>query len=270
VVLLALFAALVCLVLGLVFASGPWLIASLACSALAAIVLWRQRSQGKPATRSVPAGKAAAAKTGAPMQTSLVTGSAFAAKSGQRRPKPRAEERSDDAQVWVVDGKPDYHLPDCARIADADSEPIPLSQARADGFTECLGCTPVAGSATLVWVIDGRPDYHREDCSRLSRGTAEQVRLGQALDDGFSACEQCRPEGADTAVDDGAAEASAAAAPADAAPTDQVWVVDGRPRYHLESCMIIQDQDAEPIPLAQATEDGFMPCSMCEPFVSRV
>ncbi len=34
--------------------------------------------------------------------------------------------------------------------------------------------------------------------------------------------------------------------------------------------MIIKDQDAEPIPLTQATEDGFMPCSMCEPNVTRV
>lgn len=55
-----------------------------------------------------------------------------------------------------------------------------------------------------------------------------------------------------------------AAAPADAAGGD-VWVIDGRPRYHLGSCPIIQGQDAEPIPLDQAVEDGFMPCSLCEP-----
>jgi hypothetical protein len=44
-----------------------------------------------------------------------------------------------------------------------------------------------------------------------------------------------------------------------------VWVIDGRPRYHLEDCAIIKGQDAEPIPWEQATEDGFMPCSLCEP-----
>ena len=46
---------------------------------------------------------------------------------------------------------------------------------------------------------------------------------------------------------------------------DEVWVIDGRPRYHLQSCAIIQGQEAEPIPFDQATEDGFMPCSLCEP-----
>jgi hypothetical protein len=48
-----------------------------------------------------------------------------------------------------------------------------------------------------------------------------------------------------------------------------VWVIDGRPRYHLETCAIIQGQDAEPIPIEQATEDGFMPCSLCEPNIVR-
>ena len=52
-----------------------------------------------------------------------------------------------------------------------------------------------------------------------------------------------------------------------AATPDTVWVVDGRPRYHLGDCMIIKDQDAQEIPLAQASEDGFMACSMCQPAV---
>lgn len=46
---------------------------------------------------------------------------------------------------------------------------------------------------------------------------------------------------------------------------DEVWVIDGRPRYHLGDCAIIKGQDAESIPFEQATEDGFMPCSLCEP-----
>jgi hypothetical protein len=51
---------------------------------------------------------------------------------------------------------------------------------------------------------------------------------------------------------------------------DDVWVIDGRPRYHLLQCVIIQGQDAEPIPFDQAIEDGFMPCSLCEPQLVRV
>jgi hypothetical protein len=46
---------------------------------------------------------------------------------------------------------------------------------------------------------------------------------------------------------------------------DEVWVIDGRPRYHLGDCAIIKGQDAEPIPHSQATEDGFMACSLCQP-----
>ena len=49
------------------------------------------------------------------------------------------------------------------------------------------------------------------------------------------------------------------------ARADDVWVIDGRPRYHLGDCAIIKGQDAEPIPHSQATEDGFMPCSLCQP-----
>lgn len=50
---------------------------------------------------------------------------------------------------------------------------------------------------------------------------------------------------------------------------DQVWVIDGRPRFHLGDCAIIKGQDAEPIPYEQAAEDGFMPCSLCEPQAVR-
>jgi hypothetical protein len=49
----------------------------------------------------------------------------------------------------------------------------------------------------------------------------------------------------------------------------EVWVIDGRPRYHLGDCAIIKGQDAEAIPYDQATEDGFMPCSLCEPQAAR-
>ena len=53
------------------------------------------------------------------------------------------------------------------------------------------------------------------------------------------------------------------------ADADDVWVIDGRPRYHLGDCAIIKGQDAEAISFEQATEDGFMPCSLCEPHAAR-
>ena len=74
---------------------------------------------------------------------------------------------------------------------------------------------------------------------------------------------------ADTApAGDGSApdEIAADSAGADA---DAVWVIDGRPRYHLGNCAIIKGQDAEAIPFEQATQDGFMPCTLCEPHAGR-
>ena len=38
-----------------------------------------------------------------------------------------------------------------------------------------------------------------------------------------------------------------------------VWVIDGRPRYHLASCLIIKEQQTLAIPRSQALEDGFLP-----------
>jgi hypothetical protein len=49
-------------------------------------------------------------------------------------------------------------------------------------------------------------------------------------------------------------------------PADRdAWVVDGRPRYHREACEIIRDRPVEAIPHSQASEDGFIPCSLCQP-----
>ena len=64
-------------------------------------------------------------------------------------------------------------------------------------------------------------------------------------------------------------DATAAIGAAPPPRSSDVWVIDGRPRYHLGSCPIIQGQDAEPIPFDQAVEDGFMPCSLCEPSMAR-
>ena len=49
-----------------------------------------------------------------------------------------------------------------------------------------------------------------------------------------------------------------------------VWVIDGRPRYHLASCLIIKEQQTLAIPRSQALEDGFLPCALCEPNVVPV
>ncbi len=57
--------------------------------------------------------------------------------------------------------------------------------------------------------------------------------------------------------------------PADAAvvarlETD-VMVVDGRPRYHLTNCVHLLGREFEALPVREAVELGFTPCSLCEP-----
>ncbi len=46
---------------------------------------------------------------------------------------------------------------------------------------------------------------------------------------------------------------------------EPVWVIDGRPRYHLDSCGFLVGRESEPVPLQQAVEDGFTPCALCDP-----
>ena len=50
-----------------------------------------------------------------------------------------------------------------------------------------------------------------------------------------------------------------------AAMSTEVFVIDGRPRYHLRGCVHMLGRDSEPLPVSEAVELGFTPCSMCEP-----
>jgi len=45
-------------------------------------------------------------------------------------------------EVMVVDGRPRYHLPDCAHLAGRDAVPLTISEAREAGFTPCSLCKP--------------------------------------------------------------------------------------------------------------------------------
>lgn len=46
---------------------------------------------------------------------------------------------------------------------------------------------------------------------------------------------------------------------------DEVYVVDGRPRYHLADCPHLHSRESEPLPVGEAVELGFTPCGRCEP-----
>ncbi|MDT5035784.1 MAG: hypothetical protein QOE03_969 [Micromonosporaceae bacterium] len=62
-----------------------------------------------------------------------------------------------------------------------------------------------------------------------------------------------------------AQQVSAADAARVARMSNEVMVVDGRPRYHLVGCSHLVGRDGEPLPVHEAVELGFTPCSRCEP-----
>lgn len=67
----------------------------------------------------------------------------------------------------------------------------------------------------------------------------------------------------DTAHEDtGGTGAAATPAGVDDLP---VWVIDGEPDYHRPHCERLTGADAEPVPRAQALEDGFTACGLCRP-----
>jgi len=45
-------------------------------------------------------------------------------------------------EVLVVDEHPRYHLEGCRFLAGRDTFPLPLDEARTDGFTPCALCAP--------------------------------------------------------------------------------------------------------------------------------
>ncbi|EEP70879.1 hypothetical protein MCAG_01206 [Micromonospora sp. ATCC 39149] len=47
-----------------------------------------------------------------------------------------------DAEVQVVDGRPRYHLADCAHLYGREPEPLPVAEAVRLGFTPCARCAP--------------------------------------------------------------------------------------------------------------------------------
>jgi hypothetical protein len=45
-------------------------------------------------------------------------------------------------EVLVIDEHPRYHLAGCPHLAGQETFPMPMVEARTDGFTPCGTCTP--------------------------------------------------------------------------------------------------------------------------------
>lgn len=144
-----------------------------ACVVAAVLLLLARRKLAVAATPAATAGNGPVAPVGPPARTdgtpSGEPGTPAAAKPATAVPSSGATALSVDApvpvqesdppveqvevtdlllvvdltdEVLVVDEHPRYHLPGCRHLAGRTTIPIPLDEARTDGFTPCALCAP--------------------------------------------------------------------------------------------------------------------------------
>ncbi|MGY1691842.1 hypothetical protein [Geodermatophilus sp. SYSU D01105] len=116
----------------------------------------RTPAHGRPAVRAqdrLPAEEAAVAPPRADLDDD---GPSTGAHAAVPRPAADGEPAEEDVEVTdlllvvdlldevlVVDEHPRYHLPGCPHLAGRTAVPLPMTEARADGFTPCATCGPV-------------------------------------------------------------------------------------------------------------------------------
>ena len=171
VVLLLLVAGLALLVLGLITGNTGLVLASIAASLLAAVTILRYRRRLADGPSSRPAADdrddlarvpALASVSAEPAQAVVVPPAHAAAEPAHAEDGDPPDDQDDeppaadtdpplrsrgDKPVWVIDGRPRYHLPGCAFLLHRGPEPVPLRQAVEDGFSPCALCDPDSGLA---------------------------------------------------------------------------------------------------------------------------
>jgi hypothetical protein len=115
--------------------------ACVAACLVAAILIfrvWRQLDTPPPATADEPSAPAAG-----------VSGESFATPAEPADPPVEEVEVTDlllvvdlTDEVLVIDEHPRYHLAGCVHVAGRTTIPLPLDEARTDGFTPCAVCAP--------------------------------------------------------------------------------------------------------------------------------
>jgi hypothetical protein len=136
-------------------------VAACAVAAVLLIGVWRtmpreNAAAGATADRTTaeppPSTAAEPAAGDAPATATAVTSAPAEAEGAPRdRPDPAVEEvEVTDLlivvdlkdEVLVVDEHPRYHVAECSWLAGRETIPLPLDEARTDGFTPCAVCSP--------------------------------------------------------------------------------------------------------------------------------
>ena len=259
VTLLLLVAALACLILGLMISNTVWIVASLVASVVAVLAIRaaRRRAEEAPAQRSQfetervrPTGAreeiaALAAEAAAERSAALTVPAAEPETAADLVAAPPPEPAVSPKRVARVPGLGSRRLASVSGPLDADEEDPGRAPPRRRQSRSTRRTGRAVAVADAAWYPDIAAGAVPADLV-VSQPTTDEVVVGD---------------------DDPADEPAPAKtlAPLKAKSHENVWVIDGRPRYHLSSCGFLVGQESEPIPLQQAVDDGFSPCSRCEP-----
>jgi hypothetical protein len=125
------------------------------------------------------------------------------------------------------------------------------------------GADPISGQSPPVTIpVQGGPVRGGPVRGGSAQAATQQATAGQpaVADDPDQYADEADPPDE---------PATQQVSPADAARVGrmltEVLVVDGRPRYHLPGCVHLLARECEPLPVSEAVELGFTPCSLCEP-----
>jgi hypothetical protein len=220
----------VLLVFGLLDGSSTFLIASVALSLLAAMI------------RVVGARRAA---------TVRVAGAPY----GPGATEERVVDEVVEAPEYAFAGGRTGHAADRAAAAREAAEPTGAADPSVV-FTEPVTVSEEPG-------VDAEPGDPPDDIVVESRTERDEPT---SPEDATSPAGDAEPEYDDDPPDEPAPQAvSAADAAKVARMSTDVLVIDGRPRYHLPGCLVLLGRESQPLPVSEAVELDFTPCSLCEP-----
>jgi len=247
--LLLILGAVTLLVLGLAGGSSVLLVLSIAASLLAAVAL------------VVGARQAAAARA----QASYADDERFSRAGGEDGPRVfhhRSTARGDEpgrrrAAAWGADE---------TSVAVAEPE-VPPPTVPSQGTYRSSAGTEYGRRRTATTTVEPEPGGNTSDRT-YGAAAPRQGWVGQQVptQPAYAAPEFDDDDDDEDPPDEPAAQVTPAADAARVARmTAAVLVVDGRPRYHISGCVHLLGRESEPLPVNEAVELGFTPCSLCEP-----
>jgi len=246
--LLLILVAVVLLALGLASGSDTLLFGSIAASMLAAVMLY-------VGARQVAADQAPAT-TPRPRRAGQRAGDRESAEPAGRRPAP--------AFVPVVRQPAELaepREPVGSRELAEPGEPVGPSAAMARLLRE-PGPQPAATTPSGAW---SQAPGKAAEAAGPAPATAGPATAGPATTPAPDVAAEDDYDDEVPPDEPAAQEVSTPVATRLARLSAEVLVVDGRPRYHLAGCHHLQGRQGEPLPVSEAVELGFTPCSRCEP-----